>query len=184
MTFEYFSNRETSYGENAFKKKGAKPMQHRIVERDAFQVIGINREFPYDVEDGGVQAFQKFWNEMHENGIINQLDHLKSGNAKGLLGIWAEVNKEKNIMDYYVAAEYSGDVPTGLKNINFPSSKWVVFEVQGSFPSALANIWERIYSEWFPTIGYVPADIKPFEVYIETNPYNPNTYNEIWVAIK
>lgn len=159
-------------------------MQYRIVERDAFQVIGINREFPYDVENGGLQAYQNFWNEIHENGTVNQLNGLKDGKTKGLLGIWAEVNKEENRMVYYVAAEYSGVVPDGLKNIFYPASKWIIFEVQGPFPSALANIWERIYSEWFPSSGYVPSSIKPFEVYLDTDATNPNTYNEIWIPIK
>ena len=159
-------------------------MKYRIVEREAFQVIGVNREFPYEVEDGGIQAFQNFWNAIHENGTFDQLEQLRSGETKGLLGIWAEVNKEENKMNYYVAAEYSGDVPEGLKSIDFPASKWVVFEVQGSFPSAIANTWERIYSEWFPSTGYVPNEVKPFEVYIETDPKNSNAYNEIWVAIK
>lgn len=45
-------------------------------------------------------------------------------------------------------------------------------------------MWERIYSEWFPSSGYVPSSIKPFEVYLDTDATNPNTYNEIWVAIK
>lgn len=158
-------------------------MQHRIVSKNAFQVVGVNRQLPYNVEDGAIQAFQHFWDEIHENGTVNQLERLKSGEIDGLLGIWAEVSKEKNIMDYYVAVEYSGDVPSELKNIDFPASKWVVFEVQGSFPVALANSWERIYSEWFPTIGYTPAAIKSFEVYIDPNPYNSNAYNEIWIAI-
>lgn len=159
-------------------------MKHRIVERQAFQVIGVNREFPYEVEDGGITAFQNFWNTIHENGTFNQLEQLRSGETKGLLGIWAEVNKDENKMDYYVAVEYSGGVPVGLKSIDFPASKWVVFEVQGPFPSALASTWERIYSEWFPSTGYVPNEVKPFEVYIETDPKNLNAYNEIWVAIK
>lgn len=159
-------------------------MEYRIVDREAFQVIGINKEFPYTVEDGGIQAFQSFWNTIHENGTVNQLADLKNGEIEGILGIWAEVNKEKDKMDYYVAVEYSGDVPDEFKKIEYPSSKWVVFEVHGSFPSALANAWERIYSEWFPSIGYEPSELKPFEVYMETNPQDPNTYNEIWVAIK
>lgn len=158
-------------------------MQNRIVERDAFRVVGINRTLPYEVEDGGIEAYQKFWNEIHENGTIDHLKHLKSGDMKGLLGIWAEVNKEKNIMDYYVAAEYSGDVPKELKHLDFPASKWVVFEVQGPFPTAMATTWEKIYSEWFPLNQYKPAAAQPFEVYIDTDPNNPNAYNEIWVAI-
>lgn len=94
-------------------------MQYRIVERNAFQVIGINREFPYDVENGGLQAYQNFWTEIHENGTVDQLNDLKEGETKGLLGIWAEVNKEENRMDYYVAAEYNGNVPHGLKKSTF-----------------------------------------------------------------
>ncbi|KQL33286.1 MULTISPECIES: GyrI-like domain-containing protein [Bacillaceae] len=159
-------------------------MQYRLVEREAFQVIGVNREFPYDVENGGIEAFQTFWNEIQQDGTLNQLLDLKSGDINGLLGIWAEVSREKNRMNYYVAAEYDGTNSTDFQRIDFPASKWVVFEVQGPFPSAIANTWERIFSEWFPSNPYELSSIKPFEVYLDTNIYKTETYNEIWVPVK
>ena len=159
-------------------------MKHRIIEKEAFQVIGINREFPFEVEGGAIEAFQTFWNEIQADGTLDEMLQLKSGDIPGVLGIWAEVNKDENKMNYYIATEFEGEVPSGFKSLTFPSSKWVVFEVQGPFPSAMASTWERLYSEWFPTSGYVPSSIKPFEVYMDTNIFKEETYNEIWIPIQ
>jgi len=35
--------------------------------------------------------------------------------------------------------------------IDVPESTWAVFEAAGPFPETLQDVWERIYSEWFPS---------------------------------
>jgi AraC family transcriptional regulator len=164
--------------------RGVEPMKYHIVERDAFQVVGIKREFPCDTENAGIPGVAEFWGEVNENGTANQLFQLNNGQIKGLLGIIENFNEEKNTIDYWIAAEHRGDVPDEFSIFEFPASKWVVFEVRGPIPTAIVNTWKKIYSEWFPSNGYEPARIAPFEAYIDSDVYSPNSYNEIWVAIK
>lgn len=164
--------------------KGAEPMKYRIVERDAFQVVGVKREFICSTEDAGIPGIPEFWGEAHENGTVNQLLQLINGQIKGLLGITENFHEEKNTINYWIAAEHSGEVPDGLSSFEFLASKWVVFEVRGPIPTAMINTWKQIYSEWFPSNGYEPAEIAPFEAYIDSDLYSENSSNEIWVAIK
>lgn len=164
--------------------KGAEPMKYRIVERDAFQVVGVKREFPCGAEDAGILGIPEFWSEANENGTVNKLIQLNSGQIKGLLGLIENFNEEKNTVNYWIAAEHSGEVPDEFSSLELPASKWVVFEVRGPIPSAMINTWKQIYSEWFPSNRYEQAEIAPFEAYIDSDLYSPNSYNEIWVAIK
>lgn len=166
------------------KLKGVEPIKYHIIERDSFQVIGIKREFSCGAEDAGIPGIPEFWGEATENGIVNQLVQLTNGQIKGLLGITENFNAEKNVVDYWIATEYSGDVPDGFMSYDIPAAKWVVFEVKGKVPSSIINAWKQIYSEWFPSNGYEPAKIAPIEAYIDSDLDSPNSYNEIWVAIK
>ncbi len=159
-------------------------MKYHIVERDVFQAIGVKREFSCGVEGIGIPGVPAFWDRVHKSGTANQLYQLNSGQIKGLLGIIENFNEEKNTIDYWIAAEYSGDVLDELSTFEFPASKWVVFEVRGPIPIAVINAWKQIYSEWFPSNRYEPAAIAPIEVYKEPDPTKPDAYSEIWVPIK
>lgn len=163
--------------------KGAEPMKYRIVEREAFQVAGVKREFLCP-EGPGIPGVPEFWDEVNENGTLNQLLQLNNGQIKGLLGIIDNYNEEKNTIDYWIAVEHDGTVLNEFSNFEFPASKWAVFEVRGPIPTAIVNAWKQIYSEWFPSNGYEPAGIAPFEVYKESDPTKPDAYSEIWVPIK
>jgi AraC family transcriptional regulator len=159
-------------------------MKYRIVERAAFKVIGVNQEFLWNPEVAGIPGVPQFWSESQQNGLVDQLSGLNNGQIKGLLGITENFNSEKNTVDYWIATEHTGDIPTKLSGFVFPASKWVVFEVHGPIPSAMINAWTRIYSEWFLSSGYELAKIDPIEAYIDSNLESPDSVNEIWVAIK
>ncbi len=165
--------------------KGVEPMKYRIVDREAFQVIGIKREALCCAEENSpAQDIGQFWRKANENGLVARLVQLLNGEIKGLLGIVEKYNEKKNTVDYWITAEHSGDIPAGYSSLEFPAAKWVVFEVKGPIPTAMVNTWKRIYSEWFPSNGFEPAELAPIEAYIDTNLHSPNSMNEIWVAIK
>lgn len=164
--------------------KGVEPMKYKVVERDAFKVVGISKEFSCESMDTGIPGVPEFWGEVNGNGTAQQLIPLSNGKIKGLLGITTNYNSEENTVDYWIAAEHSGDFPEGLRSFEFPAAKWVVFEVRGAIPMAIINTWKQIYSEWFPSNSYEQANLAPIEAYIDSNLDNPNSVNEIWVAIK
>lgn len=163
--------------------KGAEPMNYRIVKRGAFEAIGIKREFPCGGEMG-IPGVPEFWNEANGNGESATLLQLNNGQIKGLLGICSNFNIEKNRTDYWIAAEYSGKTPDQFSKIHFPAAKWAVFEARGPVPDAIISTTKQIYSEWFPSNGYEPAEIPSFEAYIDHDPYRKDSYNEIWIPIK
>jgi AraC family transcriptional regulator len=166
--------------------KGAEPMRYKIVERDAFQVVGMKHEFSLASceTDGGIPGISELWKEANENGTVETLATLNNGQINGVLGIVVDQSETKKAIDYWIATEYHGDVPDGLSSLEIPASKWAVFEVHGPMPDAMQKVWKQIYSEWFPSNGYEHAGTPSLEVYTDSNPYSPDYYSEIWVPIK
>jgi AraC family transcriptional regulator len=162
--------------------KGAKPMKYKIVESDAFQVVGIKREFP--LVNGGNLGISKLWDEANENGTVDLLFELNNGPMKGVLGVCDDSSQSEQVMDYWIATAYNGEVPAELFNLQIPASQWAVFEVHGPMPEAMQKVWKQIFSEWFPSSEYKHAGTPGLEVYTDVNPSNPDFYSEIWIPVK
>ncbi|MEH7157831.1 GyrI-like domain-containing protein [Neobacillus drentensis] len=159
-------------------------MKYKIIERDSFQVIGVKREISYKNGEN-LTEIPKLWTEVHADGTNDLLIKLNNGEIKGVLGVC--VNKpdtEAQLMDYWIATEHKGIIPDGLLSLELPASKWGVFEVHGAMPEAIQNVWEQIYSEWFPSGHYTHAGTPNLEVYLEGDPWSPDYYSEIWIPLK
>lgn len=165
--------------------KGAEPVQFNIVEKTSFQIIGVKKEFSF-LNDQQQQEIPKMWEEVNANGTSDQLYELNNGHIKGVLGVCTmdQNQKEKNLLDYWVATEFEGEVPKQFQHREIPASKWAVFGVTGAMPHAMQKAWKQIFSEWFPSSGYTHAGIPEFEVYPEGNPFSEDYYTEIWIPVK
>ncbi|SFJ55404.1 AraC family transcriptional regulator [Thermoflavimicrobium dichotomicum] len=129
--------------------KGADPMKYRIVERDAFQIVGIKQEFSCVTEEMDA-VIPKLWDEAHKSGTIDLLIQLNNGQISGLLGVIVDFSGQKNVMEYWIATEYIGGVPDGLSRFEIPASKWVVFEVRGPVPDAIKKYMETNFFRMVP----------------------------------
>ena len=165
------------------KLKGAEPMDYRIVERGPFQIVGLKRECPCGDQAVG-PGIAEFWGETIANGTAGRLIQLLDGEIKGLIGMNGHYNAEKSTIEYWIGAEHSGEVPEEFSTYRFPAAKWVVFEVRGPVPGAMVHTFKRIFSEWIPSNGYVPAELPTMEAYISPDPYHPDSRNEIWLAVR
>lgn len=166
--------------------KGAEPMKYRIVEKDAFNIIGIKQEFSI-ANNENLIGIPKMWDEVNGNGIDEKLFSLNNGAIKGALGVCVEKEAQAGcpVIDYWIATAYEGDVPKEFKSLEIPASKWVVFEVHGPMPDAMQKTWKQIYSEWFPASGYKHSSGVPeLEVYTDEDPTSPDLYSEIWIPIQ
>ncbi|MGE7607189.1 GyrI-like domain-containing protein [Peribacillus frigoritolerans] len=155
-------------------------MKYEIIERNAFQVVGIKEKFSCATKENDAVT-PKLWSKANNDGIIDTLAQLNNGQNKGILGITDTHQEAENIMDYWIATEFNGDVPDGFSSLEIPASKWVVFVVQGPIPEAIVSTWKQIFSEWFPSHRYEPAEIASLEEYMGAYP-NPSC--KIWVPIK
>jgi AraC family transcriptional regulator len=164
--------------------KGEDPMNYKIVEKDAFKVVGVKREF--NCENGENQrVIPKMWDDVHADGTNDRLFSLNNGKIKGVLGVCVDKrDKQAELMDYWIATEHDGPTPDGLLSLEIPAAKWGVFEVHGPMPDAMQKAWKQIYSEWFPSSHYKPAGSPELEVYSAGAPWSPDYYSEIWIPLK
>ncbi|WP_342558806.1 AraC family transcriptional regulator [Metasolibacillus sp. FSL K6-0083] len=163
--------------------KGAEPMKYKIIEKEAFQVVGIKRT--YNCSNGeNLQGIPVFWNEVNENGTDTELFRLNNGEIKGVLGVCLPQKDAGNMIDYWIATAANGKTPKHLATLEIPAAKWVVFEVVGPMPEAMQNAWKKIYSEWFPSNPYEPAGTAELEVYSDEDPFKEDLVSEIWIPVK
>ena len=161
--------------------KGAEPLNYKIVDRDAFEVAGVKREFSL-LNEQNLVGIPKMWDEVNADGTDELLFKLNNGPIKGVLGVCA--GKNASAIDYWIGTAYEGEHVDGLSVLEIPASRWAVFEVHGPMPDAMQKVWKQIFAEWFPSSGYAHAGTPELEVYSDEDPSSPDLYSEIWIPIK
>lgn len=165
--------------------KGGNEMNYRIVEKEAFHIIGIKKRVPI-VFSGVNPEIAAMWQSLNE-GIITKLKELSNVEPLGLIS--ASVNfsegrmEEKGELDHYIGVATTQECPENLSKIEVKASTWAVFEAVGTFPDALQNVWGRIYSEWFPASNYEQAE-GPEILWNEHKDVTSSTFkSEIWIPV-
>lgn len=161
--------------------RGAEPMKYKIVEKESFQVVGVKRTFSCA---NGEQSKEitKFWQDIYADGTNERLFPLNTGEIRGVIGV-CDMHKNE-LMDYWIATNYAGKDTKGFEFFMVPASKWVVFEVKGTMPTAITAMWEKIYQEWLPSNAYELTNGPELEVYSDGDTTSADYYSEIWLPIK
>lgn len=160
--------------------RGDKEMNYRIIEKEAFSVIGVKKRFTTD-QGENFKMIPRFWDESMENGKFEQLCGLCK-DKMGVMGI-CDVMEGDNF-DYYIAVTKTGDqIPEGMNELKIPASTWAVFECVGPIPQAMQQVWKDIFSEWFPSNDYEHADAPELEVYDQGDSQKADYKSYIWIPV-
>lgn len=163
--------------------KGDVEMDYKIVEKEAFTVIGKSiRTTTIGGENN--RKIATFWDESNRNGFTDKL--AKNCGSLGIIGICMDFDKQQENLTYLIGAEKNIEqTPSDWEMRQIPSAAWAVFPVYGAMPDAMPRVWERIFSEWFPGTGYEHAGGPELEVYpSKDDPSSEDYYSEIWIPIK
>ncbi len=155
--------------------KGVVEMNYRIEQKDSFAIVGIKQRFSH-VEGLG-ENIGKMWSETPSE-TIGQIAEL----GNGLVGVYSGMY-EDNTTDYYIAAITKKDCPKTMCKLEIPSLTWAIFEITGPMPTAMTEIWGRIFSEWFPTSGYEHAEAPEVEWYSNGDLSSSDYKSEIWIPV-
>jgi AraC family transcriptional regulator len=155
--------------------KGVIEMNYRIEQKSSFAVVGVKQRFSHI--NGLGESIGKMWSETPQE-IISQI----AGLGNGLVGVYSGMY-EDNTTDYYIAAITEKDSPKTLCKLEIPSLTWAIFEIIGPMPTAMAEIWGRIFSEWFPTSGYEHAEAPEIEWYSNGDLSSSDYKSEIWIPV-
>jgi len=166
--------------------KGAIEMNYRIQQREAFEVFGI--ELKTTVIDGKCfQDIPKFIGDCINDGRYAALlkaagKHEVEGNDVGV----TYGHNPNGDMNYMLGCfKKAGPTPPGYVSLHAPSQTWAVFAVDWAGEGDDANLhdtWEKIYSEWFPSVNYEHSEYGfDFELYSGSN--DTGFSAEIWIPV-
>jgi AraC family transcriptional regulator len=164
---------------------GGNEMNYRIVEKEAFNLVGIKKRVPI-IFNGVNPEIAAMWQSL-DMEKINKLKQLSNVEPVGLLSASTNFSEgrmeEKGELDHYIGVATNKECPEGLTKLEVPALTWAVFEAVGPFPDTLQNVWGRIYSEWFPSSNYELAQGPEILWNEHKDVSSPTFRSEIWVPV-
>jgi len=163
----------------ALSLRGVIEMNYRIEDKSAFTIVGVKERFSF-VDDLGASV-GSMWGNLSKETLQN-ISELTDTEPFGLVGAYSEMYDD-NTTDYYIGTITTKQCPKNLISLEVTAQTWAVFEITGSLPSAMKDIWGRIFSEWFPTMGYEHAKAPEIEWYSNGDMSSDTYYSEIWIPV-
>lgn len=168
--------------------KGGKEMNYRIVEKEAFKIIGVFGKIPL-IYNGPNDYTADVWRKLKQEDILVLLGYSKI-EPSGMLSIYtnySEKRDEGSELDLYVGVAVDAKFDPFIKKFNFlevAASTWAVFTSIGKHPDSAQATWANISSEWLWTSGYEHTG-GPELLWYETYEFaRPDFKTEIWIPIK
>lgn len=158
--------------------KGVEPMEYRIEIKDSFFVTGISCPMSHNLEEN-FSVIPKLWQTAATQGLLPQLIELMDTSFKGILGVAACGDLQKD-WRYYIAVA-STQHPEHLERFQVPKNTWAVFPGAGG-PQDIQQLEQRIVTEWLPTSGYEYAQGPDLEVYHSAGS-EAMTF-EVWIPVR
>ncbi|WP_400163679.1 AraC family transcriptional regulator [Brevibacillus sp. TJ4] len=165
--------------------KGGNEMNYRIVEKDAFAIVGLMKRVPI-VFHGVNPEIAAMWTSLNAERIA-ELKALSNMEPQGLISASTNFSEgrmeEKGELDHYIGVATTKACPEHFAKLDVPASTWAVFEAVGPFPETLQDVWGRIYAEWFPASNYESTP-GPEILWNEHSDMTSPTYrSEIWIPV-
>ncbi|MBB6633046.1 AraC family transcriptional regulator [Cohnella thailandensis] len=165
--------------------QGGNGMNYRIVDKEAFRIVGLKKRVPI-VFEGVNPEIAAMWASL-DMETIDLLKRLSNVEPIGLISASANFDEgrmeEWGELDHYIGAATTEECPERLAKLEVGASTWAVFEAVGPFPSALQDVWGRIYSEWFPSSGYELAPGPEILWNESKDTSSPKYRSEIWIPV-
>jgi len=134
--------------------EGSSAMRYRIVEKDAFNLVGKKARVPL-VHEGMNPSIVAFMKGLPSE-VRDRIGTLSDQEPHGALNVSDALDsvEEGAELDYWYAAASGAAAPADLDTLEVPSGTWAVFESSGPFPQALQYLWRDVYTQWFPSNPY------------------------------
>ncbi|MFF9690592.1 GyrI-like domain-containing protein [Streptomyces sp. NPDC014623] len=133
--------------------EGSIPMDTRLVDRPAFQLVGHATRVPL-IHQGVNPHIQEHIAALPQEEHL-RLKALSATEPEGLLQVCDDLDpdgREGSELTYLHGVALARDTPApdGLDAIEVPAGRWAVFRTSGPHPQALQKTWAATAAEWFP----------------------------------
>ena len=164
--------------------RGGGEMNYRIVEKDAFRIVGVMKRVPliYRGENPEITAL---WKELGREGI-ERLKPLSNVEPSGIIQVSANFSEgryEHGELDQWIGVATTHEAPEGFSEMEVEASTWAVFESVGPYPDTIQNLWAQIFAEWFPSSGYELGQGLEILWTEHLDITAPDFRSEIWVPV-
>lgn len=155
--------------------KGGKPMEYKIIKKDAFKITMLVRSFK---SENSTKEIPMFWSEFMKKEYRKDIPPM--------LGVCLPMKQGEKEFAYGIGAfnECVKRVPEGFSEHTVPAGLWAEFAVKGAMPEAIQKVWAKIYTEWLPNSSYEIIPGYDFEVYEEGDTSSANYKSWIWVPVR
>lgn len=167
--------------------KGGVSMDFRIVEKPAFNFVGVSKRVPMQFEGVNqeiVKLAQSITEEQRrEMRALQNIEPYEIVNVS--YDADAKFLKEEGELTHLIGVLTTAEeVSDRLDKVPVAAGTWAVFPNEGPFPATLQNTMARIYSEWLPASDYELVDAPSFS-FTKLNEEKPDyAYSEIWIPVR
>lgn len=134
--------------------EGSTNMEYRIVDREAFQVVGRGTRVPL-VHVGMNPAIVDFIKGIGMPAL-ERMKTLGNSSPEGLVALTSnqEGNEEGDHLDYFHGVVTTEEAPEDMETITVSKHTWAVFKTEGPYPETIQYMWRDVYTQWFPSNSY------------------------------
>ncbi|MBB4985979.1 MULTISPECIES: AraC family transcriptional regulator [Streptomyces] len=165
--------------------EGNSTMRYRIVEKEAFRVVGKKARVPLIYQGVNPHIAD------HIRGIppetMLRIAGLSDQDPEGVVSATVRLSdgfEEGSELDYYHAVVTStAELPEDLDALDCPAGTWAVFENTGPFPQALQQMWGDVAARWIPSNPY---EYRPGPEILRTRPSQEDPAHsdaQLWIPV-
>ncbi|MFD8596713.1 GyrI-like domain-containing protein [Kitasatospora sp. NPDC059646] len=165
--------------------EGSSTMRYRIVEKEAFRVVGKKARVPLIYQGVNPHIAE------HVRGIAPEtmlrIAGLSDQDPEGVVAATVRVSdgfEEGSELDYYHAVVTgAAELPGDLDVLECPAGTWAVFENTGPFPQALQQMWADVAAQWIPSNPY---EYRPGPEILRTRPSGSDPAQsdaQLWIPV-
>lgn len=161
--------------------KGDVEMDYKIIEMKEFDVLGTSIT-TRNVDGENNKDIPAFWQRINTDGTADRMYKLasKPGICYGICFDYDGTDTFK----YAAAVPYDNGEKGEFEVNSIPASKWAIFKSVGPMPTAIQDVWTRIFTEWLPATEYEISDLPQFEAYYPGDTNSADYKSEVWIPIK
>ncbi|MFJ8706701.1 GyrI-like domain-containing protein [Streptomyces anulatus] len=164
--------------------EGSTAMQYKLVEKDAFRVVGRKARVPL-IHEGPNPAIAEFIRGIGREEL-DRIAALSDQEPTGIVGVSDQLDPsraEGTELDYYHGAVSGAEPPEGLDALDVPAGTWAVFTNEGAFPQALQYLWRDVFTQWFPSNPYASRP-GPEILRVRLTEEGKRAEAELWIPVE
>ncbi|WP_406240627.1 GyrI-like domain-containing protein [Streptomyces anulatus] len=164
--------------------EGSTAMRYKLVEKDAFRVVGRKARVPL-IHEGPNPAIAEFIRGIGREEL-DRIAALSDQEPAGIVGVSDQLDPsraEGTELDYYHGVVSGAEPPEGLDALDVPAGTWAVFESEGEFPQALQYLWRDVFTQWFPSNPYASRP-GPEILRVRLSEEGKRAEAELWIPVE